>query len=650
LVNVLQSVVEALLFYHPAVWWVSKQVRLERECCCDRMAAEVGGDALGYAKALSFLETRRAFLQEVALGANGGVLTMRIKRLLGYRERSVASQGAAFALLAAVVLVPGGYVATMAHAQQAKLVPAVLVRSQADVVQAQVAQAEEQGLRGPYKMWLDQDVLWIIAPEERKAFLRLTTDEERDHFIAQFWDRRNPKPGSGDDSFRVEHYRRIAYANEHFGGEKAGWRSDRGHAYIAYGRPESVDSHPADAVPYEVWHYRALKGVEGEVDLRFVDPCQCGEFKLAAQSGTAISGVKPGGGTVKAVSYTPAAVQEGPVRVSAGVMAGQLVSRGFPVYPEEAKADGVQGSVVLKAVISKEGTVTNLQVESGPEQLRASAIDAVRQWVYKPYLLNGNPTEVDTSITVNYHLGDVSAGASRWAGAASSASASSSAAGTSSSPGASSSTSSSNWSGTPWTTDSGRSGVPAGVMAGQLVSRPDPVYPPEAKEKRIQGAVVLKALISKDGTIKNLQVLSGPDELTGSAIDAVRQWTYKPYLLNGQPTEVETTITVNYTFGGGMSSVPKRIGNGVSAPVPVSMPDPNYSEEARKEKVSGVVQVNFWVDEQGNTTHVRVVRGIGHGLDEKAIETVKRYKFKPGMEDGRPVTVAMNVAVDFKVF
>jgi len=92
--------------------------------------------------------------------------------------------------------------------------------------------------------------------------------------------------------------------------------------------------------------------------------------------------------------------------------------------------------------------------------------------------------------------------------------------------------------------------VGGGVMAGQIVSKVTPVYPQEAKDEKITGAVVLKAVIGKDGTIENLQVLSGPKELAASALDAVRQWVYKPYLLNGEPVEVETTITVNYQLAG----------------------------------------------------------------------------------------------------
>ena len=90
--------------------------------------------------------------------------------------------------------------------------------------------------------------------------------------------------------------------------------------------------------------------------------------------------------------------------------------------------------------------------------------------------------------------------------------------------------------------------VDAKVMSKQLLTKVTPVYPPEAKAAKIQGKVVLRAVIGKDGHVKNLQVVSGPKELQQSALDAVRQWVYKPYLLNGNPVEVMTDINVIYTL------------------------------------------------------------------------------------------------------
>ncbi len=93
----------------------------------------------------------------------------------------------------------------------------------------------------------------------------------------------------------------------------------------------------------------------------------------------------------------------GPVRISGGVMAGQVLNRVPPVYPAAARAQGLQGTVVLAATIGKDGTVKNLQAISGPDVFRSAALSAVRQWTYRPYLLYGQPTEVSTTITVNFN-------------------------------------------------------------------------------------------------------------------------------------------------------------------------------------------------------------------------------------------------------
>ena len=116
------------------------------------------------------------------------------------------------------------------------------------------------------------------------------------------------------------------------------------------------------------------------------------------------------GGVMGGIGSAPAPVvkvapPKGPVRVSSGVVSGLAISQPHPIYPPIARAAHVSGAVVLHAIISKTGTVTNLQVISGPEMLRASALDAVRNWRYKPYLLNGEPTEVETTITVNFNFG-----------------------------------------------------------------------------------------------------------------------------------------------------------------------------------------------------------------------------------------------------
>jgi GWxTD domain-containing protein len=171
-------------------------------------------------------------------------------------------------------------------------------RSDQETIKAQ--KAVKQELKGAYKTWLDQDVAYIISDEERKAFKNLSNDEERDAFIEQFWLRRNPNPDSPDNEFREEHYRRIAYANEHFAAGKPGWKTDRGHIYIAFGPADSIDSHPSggqynrpmdegggetSTYPFEVWHYRYLEGIGDNIDIEFVDTCMCGDYHFTIDRG-----------------------------------------------------------------------------------------------------------------------------------------------------------------------------------------------------------------------------------------------------------------------------------------------------------------------------------------------------------------------------
>jgi GWxTD domain-containing protein len=168
-----------------------------------------------------------------------------------------------------------------------------LKRERSDKEKFAAQKAVRQELKGAYKTWLEQDVTYIISDEERKAFRTLSNDEERDAFIEQFWLRRNPSPDSPENEFREEHYRRIAYANEHFAAGKPGWKTDRGRIYIAWGKPDSIDSHPSggsyqrpmeegggetSTFPFEQWHYRYLEGIGENVDLEFVDACQCGDY------------------------------------------------------------------------------------------------------------------------------------------------------------------------------------------------------------------------------------------------------------------------------------------------------------------------------------------------------------------------------------
>lgn len=165
-----------------------------------------------------------------------------------------------------------------------------------------------------YKPWLEQDVRWIITDEERAAFKMLRNDLERDDFSEAFWQRRNPRPDEFNNSYKVEHYQRIAYANEQFGAlGKSGWSTDRGRIYILYGQPDEIQSYPngrfkgqvaddkntsvkdsfppvedhsvppgedVSHLPLEIWRYRYLEGIGQDVELAFVDVCRCGDYRM----------------------------------------------------------------------------------------------------------------------------------------------------------------------------------------------------------------------------------------------------------------------------------------------------------------------------------------------------------------------------------
>ncbi len=181
-------------------------------------------------------------------------------------------------LLASAALVTGGVVLAQSPSTGQKFV---------------AGDSAPSPLAGPYQTWLDQDVRWIIAPDERSAYTRGSqTNPERLQFIMDSGSAGIPSPDSSPNTFKEEHYRRIAYANEHFAGPHPGWKSDRGRIYIVYGKPDSIDAHTSSAgsesAPFEVWHYNSAHSAAPwqassaqNIDFQFTDPCHCGDYKLS---------------------------------------------------------------------------------------------------------------------------------------------------------------------------------------------------------------------------------------------------------------------------------------------------------------------------------------------------------------------------------
>jgi TonB family protein len=200
------------------------------------------------------------------------------------------------------------------------------------------------------------------------------------------------------------------------------------------------------------------------------------------------------------------------VRVSEGVMRSFRTEKVDPEYPPSARQQRIQGQVLLDVKIGASGEVENIKVISAHPLFAPPAIEAVKQWKYRPYLLNGNPVEVETKVSVSFTLSDDQA----------------------------------------LVIDSPlppqRVRVSSGVVSGLLVSKVNPIYPPDAREQAVQGVVVLQVEIDKEGNVQNVTLISGHPLLAPAAIDAVKQWKYTPYLLNGNPVNIDTQVQVNFTL------------------------------------------------------------------------------------------------------
>jgi TonB family protein len=238
-----------------------------------------------------------------------------------------------------------------------------------------------------------------------------------------------------------------------------------------------------------------------------------------------------------------------PVKIGGKVEQATLIHMVQPVYPKDAKDAHISGTVVLKGVIEKDGSLQQVEYVSGPEELKQAAIDAVKQWQYKPTTLAGNPVAVDTTISLVFSLGKADEGEAQSDAPTTDGGSKSVAASPTGLPDAL------NGPGSapppPLHNVPTRIRVGGTVQAAKLVHQVLPVYPIYAKDGHISGTVLLHVIVARDGSVQTVEYVSGQDELKRSAMDAVKQWRYTPTTLNGQPVEVDTTIVVIYSLGGG---------------------------------------------------------------------------------------------------
>ncbi len=360
------------------------------------------------------------------------------------------------------------------------------------------------------------------------------------------------------------------------------------------------------------------------------------------------------------------------IRVAGNVQQANVIHMVQPVYPPITKTAHISGTVTVHIVIGTDGAVQSADVIAGPLLLRRASLEAAEQWRYRPTLLNGQPVEVDTQVLVVFALG---------------ASPETSVVGLQETP----PQNQPDQAPAPATPDSNppAGNVGGGLEQATLIHKVNPTYPKDAKDAHISGTIVLHGVIAKDGTLQQVEYVSGPEELKQAAIDAVNQWQYKPTTLAGKPIDVETTISLVFalkktdeaeptsgapaTNGNSNSASASQTGlpdalNGTGPPPPpphnapsrirvggaaqarslVHQVQPTYPMYAKMQYITGTVVLHVILARDGSVQTVEVVSGPDD-LVRSAVDAVKQWRYKPTLLNGQPVEVDTTVQVIFSM-
>ena len=358
-----------------------------------------------------------------------------------------------------------------------------------------------------------------------------------------------------------------------------------------------------------------------------------------------------------------------PGGVVGGVLSGggktmppKLVKQVDPIYPEEARKAGVEGVVIMEATTDLYGRIAGVKVLRSIPLLDQAAMDAVKQWVYEPMVVDGKPRGVIFTVTVRFTLdeqkkskvggvvggviGGVRGGVATGVGG-----------------------------GVAGGVEGGVSGgAAAGGMSAQelqkyegdavravddikpprLIKEVAPVYPQIARQARVEGMVILEAKTDEQGNVIGVRVLRSIPLLEQAAIEAVKQWKYEPLVIDGKPRKVLFTVTVRFMLkeGGTAKTLDKfaqgaiRAENDIKPPKLVKEVAPVYPEVARVAVIEGVVILGVKTDEEGRVKDVMVLRSIPL-LDQAAIDAVRQWVYEPLVIDGKAVPVVFTVTVRF---
>jgi TonB family protein len=316
---------------------------------------------------------------------------------------------------------------------------------------------------------------------------------------------------------------------------------------------------------------------------------------------------------------------KGAVRITGDMKPPQLMKKVDPIYPEIARQSHVEGVVILAVRTDTSGKVKDVMVLRSVPLLDQAAIDAVRQWIYKPLIVEGKPVEAVFTVTVRFSLdGQKSAKAiDEFA--------------------------------------RGAVKISGDLKPPQLTTKVDPVYPEIARQSHVEGVVILELRTDASGKVKDVMVLRSVPLLDQAAIDAVRQWVYKPLIVEGKPVEAVFTVTVRFELKGGEkeeAAEPERPGETekgavratgeINPPQLIKKVEPVYPEEARKAGIEGTVILEAMTDARGNVARVKVLKSIPE-LDQAAINALKQWKYEPTFIDGKPTPVVFTVTIRFQL-
>jgi TonB family protein len=342
----------------------------------------------------------------------------------------------------------------------------------------------------------------------------------------------------------------------------------------------------------------------------------------------------------------------------------KLVRDVKPVYPKEAAKAGIQGVVILEATTDTYGRVANVKVLRGIPLLDQAAVDALKQWVYEPMVIDGKPHPVVFTVTMRFNLDEEKksvvggvAGGVRG--------------------------------GVQGGVESGveggvQGGVEGGVVGGvvggvpgapsdkpfdgdavravgkvqppKIVKMVQPVYPEIARQGRVEGVVILEAKTDEEGNVVDARILRSIKVLDQAALDAVKQWKYEPLVIDGKAHKVVFTVTVRFVLDEGIKKdVIKKFAAGavraegeVEPPRLIKEVAAVYPEIARQARVQGVVILAVKTDETGKVVDTVVLRSIPL-LDQAAIDAVRQWVYEPFVQDGKAVPVVFNVTVRFQL-